>query len=188
MSRCDIETPLKDNLYAFLGWVVAYSDYGRELTVDTVLKRCRLLDKIDENKMFKSATEFKRYEVLLEEYKEGKLELGKIDIKLTEYEINRCNELKSEFTPRFERAKKFTIEQLGEYKIKKDFFNEDYGDRGVIDPVKMVDHETGEVVEVFKSTTEAAKVLDTNVRKIRAAIKKEYFYKGYVWFPCEMES
>ena len=187
-NRCEVESPLIENLYAFLGWVVAYSDYGKELAVDTVLNRFRLIDKVDEQRAFKSADEFDKYEMFLEKYRTNEIHIKELEVELTEDEKGRCDELIPGFTPRFRRAKLFTNEQLIEYKAKKVFFKEEYKSNMKINPVKLVDHETKKVACVFPSGTVAAKVFRAGIRNINSAVANRSFYKGYVWMSCDKET
>lgn len=186
-SEYESSTCIADNLYAFLGWVVSYSDYGKEIAVDTILKRFKLLDKIDESMSFDSKEEYAEYSMLVKEYSNDLIDDEEI-VSLTEDEVKRCEELKKEFTPRFKRAKQFTVEQVAEYKVRR-LLNKE----GTvvltesIQPVKLIDHEKKKIISVFYSPEYASKVLRANKKRIKDAAERRTFYKGYIWDYCSTE-
>ena len=178
---------IADNLYAFLGWVVSYSDYGKEIAVDTMLKRFKLLEKIDENMTFRSKDEYKEYSKLVKKLISEEVDM-EIAIDLTEDEVRRCEELAKEYTPRFKRAKQLTVEQVAEYKARKMLNKEgDVVSDEPIQPVKLIDHESKRVACVFYSPECASRVLSANKKKIKEAADRKSFYKGYIWMYCDVE-
>lgn len=53
--------------------------------------------------------------------------------------------------------------------------------RGHFRPIRIIDKDTGELIQVFDSMTEASKVMNVPQKSIWFAINRPSIYKGYKW-------